>query len=167
MTIKIAIDIKELNIGGGFHIGDNNFGCPSGKKSSRPSSEDEINDADFEVVDEDEKGDEPDYSQKVPLGLPFAPQIPKELIGEKATRIFSKLYKKEILDENFQPLNLSACQKAYLAYQIACKLNINHVWKVFSEFWHMKPSVMRTRYNEAISSPSIAEFYEEIKECLQ
>ena len=31
----------------------------------------------------------------------------------------------------------------------------------------MKPSVMRTRYNEAISSPSIAEFYEEIKECLQ
>ena len=28
MTIKIAIDIKELNIGGGFHIGDNNFGCP-------------------------------------------------------------------------------------------------------------------------------------------
>ena len=153
MTIKIAIDIKELNIGGGFHIGDNNFGCPSGKKSSRPSSE-------------DEKGDE-HYSQKVPLGLPFAPQMPKELTGEKATRIFLKLYKKEILDENFQPLNLSACQKAYLAYQIACKLNINHVWKVFSEFWHMKPSVMRTRYNEAISSPSIAEFYEEIKECLQ
>lgn len=118
------------------------------------------------MVDEDEKGDE-HYSQKVPLGLPFAPQMPKELTGEKATRIFLKLYKKEILDENFQPLNLSACQKAYLAYQIACKLNINKVWKVFSEFWHMKPSVMRTRYNEAISSPSIAEFYEEIKECLQ
>ena len=37
MTIKIAIDIKELNIGGGFHIGDKNFDCHSGKKSSRPS----------------------------------------------------------------------------------------------------------------------------------
>ena len=164
MTIKIAINIENAH---GWHIGNNIFVGTSGKKTSGSSSEDNLNDADFEEVDEDEKGDEPDYSQKVPLGLPFAPQIPKELTGEKATRIFLKLYKKEILDENFQPLNLSACQKAYLAYQIACKLNINHVWKVFSEFWHMKPSVMRTRYNDAISSPSIAEFYEEIKECLQ
>ena len=167
MTIKIAIDIKELNIGGGFHIGDNNFGCPSGKKSSRPSSEDEINDTDFEVVDEDEKGDEPDYSQKVPLGLPFAPQIPKELTGEKATRIFLKLYKKEILDENFQPLNLSNYQKAYLAFQISVTLGINNVWKVFSRFWNMKPSVMRTRYNDALSMPSILDFGEKIKEYLR
>ena len=93
--------------------------------------------------------------------------MPKELTGEKATRIFLKLYKKEILDENFQPLNLSACQKAYLAYQIACKLNINKVWKVFSEFWHMKPSVMRTRYNDALSMPSILDFGEKIKEYLR
>lgn len=164
MVLKIAINIENAH---GWHFGNNIFGGTSGKKSSGSSSEDNLNDADFEVVDEDEKGDEPDYSQKVPLGLPFAPQIPKELTGEKATRIFLKLYKKEILDENFQPLNLSACQKAYLAYQIACKLDINHVWKVFSEFWHMKSSVMRTRYNEAISSHSIAEFQEKIKECLQ
>lgn len=163
MVLKIAINIENAH---GWHIGNNVFGGTSGKKSSGSSSEDNLNDADFEVVDEDEKGDEPDYSQKVPLGLPIAP-IPKELTGEKATRIFLKLYKKEILDENFQPLNLSACQKAYLAYQIACKLDINHVWKVFSEFWHMKSSVMRTRYNEAISSHSIAEFQEKIKECLQ
>lgn len=164
MVLKIAINIENAH---GWHIGNNIFGGTPGKNSSDSSAEDNLNDADFEVVDEDEKGDEPDYSQKVPLGLPFAPQIPKELTGEKATRIFLKLYKKEILDENFQPLNLSACQKAYLAYQIACKLDINHVWKVFSEFWHMKSSVMRTRYNEAISSHSIAEFQEKIKECLQ
>lgn len=164
MVLKIAINIENAH---GWHIGNNIFGGTPGKKSSGSSSEDNLNDADFEEVDEDEKGDEPDYSQKVPLGLPFAPQIPKELTGEKATRIFLKLYKKEILDENFQPHNLSACQKAYLAYKIACKLDINHVWKVFSEFWHMKSSVMRTRYNEAISSHSIAEFQEKIKECLQ
>lgn len=164
MVLKIAINIENAH---GWHIGNNIFGGTSGKNTSDSSAEDNLNDADFEVVDEDEKGDEPDYSQIVPLGLPFAPQIPKELTGEKAMRIFLKLYKKEILDENFQPLNLSACQKAYLAYQIACKLDINHVWKVFSEFWHMKSSVMRTRYNEAISSHSIAEFQEKIKECLQ
>ena len=79
-----------------------------------------------------------------------------------------KLYEKKILDEKFQPLNLSGCQKAYLAYQIAYKLGINNVWKVFSEFWGMKSSVMRTRYNEAISTQSIAKFDEKkIKECLQ
>lgn len=164
MVLKIAINIENAH---GWHIGNNIFSGTPGTKSSDSSSGDNLNDVDFEVVDEDGKGDEPDYSQKVPQGLPFIPQMPKEFTGEKATRIFLKLYKKEILDENFQPLNLSACQKAYLAYQIACELNINHVWKVFSEFWHMKPSVMRTRYNEAISSHSIAEFQERIEECLQ
>ncbi len=119
------------------------------------------------MVDEDEKSSKSADCPEVSPGLPFTPQLPKELKGEKAERILMKLYEKKILDENFQPLNLSGCQKAYLAYQIAYKLGINNVWKVFSEFWCMKPSVMRTRYNEAISTQSIAEFGEKIKECLR
>lgn len=78
-----------------------------------------------------------------------------------------RLYKEEILDENFQPLNLSGYQKAYLAFQISVALGINNVWKVFSGFWNMKPSVMRTRYNNALTMPSILDFGEKIKEYLR
>lgn len=95
--------------------------------------------------------------------LPFIPQLPEELKSEKAARILMRLYKEEILDENFQPLNLSGYQKAYLAYQISVALGINNVWKVFSRFWNMKPSVMRTRYNDALSMPSILDFGEKSK----
>ncbi len=34
-------------------------------------------------------------------------------------------------------------------------------------FWNMKPSVMRTRYNDALSMPSILDFGEKIKEYLR
>ena len=166
MTINLNVNFENAP---DWHFGNNIFGGSSDKASSGSSSDSNLNEADFEDVNEgqDKGEDKSGFSQKVMPLLPFIPQLPEELKSEKAARILMRLYKKEILDENFQPLNLSACQKAYLAYQIACKLNINNVWKVFSEFWHMKPSVMRTRYNEAISSHSIAEFYEEIKECLQ
>lgn len=47
MTIKIAINIENAH---GWHIGNNIFGGTSGKKSSGSSSEDNLNDADFELV---------------------------------------------------------------------------------------------------------------------
>lgn len=116
---------------------------------------------------QDKGEDKSGFSQKVMPLLPFIPQLPEELKSEKAARILMRLYKEEILDENFQPLNLSGYQKAYLAYQISVALGINNVWKVFSRFWNMKPSVMRTRYNDALSMPSILDFGEKIKEYLR
>lgn len=47
MTIKIAINIENAH---GWHIGNNIFGGTSGKNSSDSSSEDNLNDADFEEV---------------------------------------------------------------------------------------------------------------------
>lgn len=47
MTIKIAINIENAH---GWHIGNNIFCGNSGKESSGSSSEDNLNDADFEVV---------------------------------------------------------------------------------------------------------------------
>ena len=164
MNFNISIGVKNAN---GWHIGCNDIYVYPQNNPYRSSYAEDIEEADFEVVNEDEKsGKSADYPEVSP-GLPFTPQLPEELKGKKAKRILMKLYEKKILDENFQPLNLSGCQKAYLAYQIAYKLGINNVWKVFSEFWHMKASVMRARYNEAISTQSIAEFDKKIKECLQ
>lgn len=59
MTIKIAINIENAH---GWHIGNNIFGGNSGKKSSGSSSEDNLNDADFEVVDEEpQKAETPNF----------------------------------------------------------------------------------------------------------
>lgn len=58
MTIKIAINIENAH---GWHIGNNIFGGTSGKKSSGSSSEDNLNDADFEVVDEEPQKQKPQF----------------------------------------------------------------------------------------------------------
>ena len=88
--------------------------------------------------------------------------IPKELKGKKAQQILKSLYEYGILDENYQPVNLSGYQKGYLAYKLSIKLHITKLWKVFSQLWNMNPAVLRTRYNEAISMPSMGEFGDKI-----
>lgn len=154
MTINLNVNFENAP---DWHFGNNIFGGSSDKASSGSSSDSNLNEADFEDVNEgqDKGEDKSGFSQKVMPLLPFIPQLPEELKSEKAARILMRLYKEEILDENFQPLNLSNYQKAYLAFQISVTLAINNVWKVFSRFWNMKPSVMRTRYNDALSMPSI------------
>lgn len=166
MTINLNVNFENAP---DWHFGNNVFGGSSDKASSGSSSDSNLNEADFEDVNEvkDKGEDKSGFSQKVMLLLPFIPQLPEELKSEKAARILMRLYKEEILDENFQPLNLSNYQKAYLAFQISVTLGINNVWKVFSRFWNMKPSVMRTRYNDALSMPSILDFGEKIKEYLR
>lgn len=159
MTINLNVNFENAP---NWHLGHNIFGGFSDKASSDSSSDSNLNEADFEEVNEgkDKGEDTSGFSQEVMLRLPFVPQLPEELKSEKAARILMRLYKEEILDENFQPLNLSSYQKAYLAYQISVALEINNVWKVFSRFWNMKPSVMRTRYNTALTMPSILDFGE-------
>ena len=49
MELKIAINIENAH---GWHIGNNIFGSSFEKKSSDSSSGDNLNDADFEVVDD-------------------------------------------------------------------------------------------------------------------
>lgn len=154
MTIKIAIDIKELNIGGGFHIGDNNFGCPSGKKSSRPSSEDEINDADFEVVDEEPQKTEAPISGYVGRSV----TLPAQLKSKKAKKILTGLVRINVLDENFQPNNLTWYTRGYLARRIADTLEISNVWVFFGDFWHLDSATLRTKYNESLGMKKTFEF---------
>ena len=78
-----------------------------------------------------------------------------------------RLLSRQAISVQEYEISLSNYQKAYLAFQISVALGINNVWKVFSRFWNMKPSVMRTRYNDALSMPSILDFGEKIKEYLR
>ena len=127
----------------------------------RQSFEDILEDVDFEVVDEEE--DDGADSMQVAVGTH---QLPAELNTEKAKRVLEELCDIGVLDEDYQPLNLSWYKRGYLAYQIALKLGINNVWTVFANFWHVSASTLRTKYNESKDMPSMADFDEKIKDIL-
>lgn len=73
-----------------------------------------MTEADFENVDEVDKRNNKKASSITKLFLPHRPTVPKELKGEKAQQILKSLYEYGILDENFQPVNLSGYQKGIL-----------------------------------------------------
>ena len=161
-----------LNFNGDIHVGGVNLGNVVNFNPSHDAarerykrddfSDSEVTETDFEDIDEENKGNKKKASGITKLFLPHKRNIPKELKGEKAQQILKSLYEYGILDETFQPVNLSGYQKGYLAYKLSIKLHIAKLWKVFSQLWDMNPAVLRTRYNEAISMPSMGEFGDKI-----
>ena len=151
MTIKIALNIENAH---GWHIGNNIFGGNSGKKSSGSSSEDNLNDADFEVVDEEPQKAETPISGYV--GRSAA--LPAQLKSKKAKKILAGLVRINVLDENFQPNNLTWYARGYLARRIADTLEIANVWVFFGNFWHLDSATLRTKYNMALSMKKTLEF---------
>lgn len=98
MELKIAINIENAH---GWHIGNNIFGGSFEKKSSDSSSGDNLNDADFEVVDDEPRKAEPPISGYVGRSV----VLPAQLKSEKAKKILTGLVRINVLDENFQPSN--------------------------------------------------------------
>ena len=85
---------------------------------------------------------------------------------EKALRVLRALRDIQLLDEDFQPLHLSWAQKGYLAYQIAFKLDIAHVWVVMGAFWHLSAKALKSARERAMNMPSISSFDKKIKPIL-
>lgn len=85
---------------------------------------------------------------------------------EKALRVLQALRDIQLLDEDFQPLHLSWAQKGYLAYQIAFKLDIAHVWVVMGAFWHLSAKALKSGRNRAMNMPLIIDFDKKIKPIL-
>lgn len=151
MTIKIAINIENAH---GWHIGNNIFGGTPGKNSSDSSAEDNLNDADFEVVDEKPQKTEPPISGYVGRSV----TLPAQLKSKKAKKILEELVDIGVLKENFQPNNLTWYIRGYLARRIADTLEISNVWVIFGDFWHLDSATLRTKYNESLGMKKTLEF---------
>lgn len=143
MVLKIAINIENAH---GWHIGNNIFGGTPGKNSSDSSAEDNLNDADFEVVDEKPQKTEPPISGYVGRSV----TLPAQLKSKKAKKILEELVDIGVLKENFQPNNLTWYIRGYLARRIADTLEISNVWVIFGDFWHLDSATLRTKYNESL-----------------
>lgn len=152
MELKIAINIENAH---GWHIGNNIFGGSFEKKSSDSSSGDNLNDADFDVVDDEPRKAEPPISGYVGRSV----VLPAQLKSEKAKKILMGLVRIDVLDENFQPSSKLTCYtRGYLARRIADALEISNVWVFFGDFWHLKSSTLRSKYNEPLGMKKTLEF---------
>ena len=152
MELKIAINIQNAH---GWHIGNNIFGGSFEKKSSDSSSGDNLNDADFDVVDDEPRKAEPPISGYVGRSV----VLPAQLKSEKAKKILMGLVRIDVLDENFQPSSKLTCYtRGYLARRIADALEISNVWVFFGDFWHLKSSTLRSKYNESLGMKKTLEF---------
>lgn len=151
MVLKIAINIENAH---GWHIGNNIFGGTPGKNSSDSSAEDNLNDADFEVVDEKPQKTEPPISGYVGRSV----TLPAQLKSKKAKKILEELVDIGVLKENFQPNNLTWYIRGYLARRIADTLEISNVWVIFGDFWHLDSATLRTKYNESLGMKKTFEF---------
>lgn len=152
MELKIAINIENAP---GWRFGDTIFGGSSEKKSSDSSSGDNLNDADFDVVDDEPRKAEPPISGYVGRSV----VLPAQLKSEKAKKILMGLVRIDVLDENFQPSSKLTCYtRGYLARRIADALEISNVWVFFGDFWHLKSSTLRSKYNESLGMKKTLEF---------
>lgn len=151
MVLKIAINIENAH---GWHIGNNIFGGTPGKNSSDSSAEDNLNDADFEVVDEKPQKTDPPISGYVGRSV----TLPAQLKSKKAKKILEELVDIGVLKENFQPNNLTWYIRGYLARRIADTLEISNVWVIFGDFWHLDSATLRTKYNESLGMKKTLEF---------
>lgn len=158
MELKIAINIENAH---GWHIGNNIFGSSFEKKSSDSSSGDNLNDADFEVVDDEPRKDGEPRKADPPISgyVGRSVVLPAQLKSEKAKKILTGLVRINVLDENFLPSNnLTYFNKGYLARRIADALDISNVWAFFGDFWHLNSATLRTKYNMALSMKKTLEF---------
>jgi len=70
--------------------------------------------------------------------------IPDVLSTPESKALCNKLYEADIVDVQWQPIDLSNAEKGTLAEYIAEKLNIRNKWKLFGNLWKMDSETLRT-----------------------
>lgn len=94
-------------------------------------------------------------------------KMPGELDTEQARLLLQNLQKNGVLDENFQPLELSTSESAVLAYQMSDVLGIKDVWKVYSSLWGTSANALRAAYNRGMEQKKTLKFLDEINPFLR
>ena len=89
--------------------------------------------------------------------------IPKQLQGEYAERLKQNLMDAGMIDDDWQPCNLSNTEAALLARFISEKIHMNDVWKVFGLLWNVNPESLRSYFNKALDQKKSLVFQEKMK----
>ena len=68
-----------------------------------------------------------------------------------------------LLNEDWQPLDLSGTERALVAKAVSEHLNINEVWQVFGQLWGEKPETLRSYLNKALDQKKSLKFQDLLK----
>lgn len=92
--------------------------------------------------------------------------VPDKLKTEEAEEIMEDLVDTGILDEDWQPNNLSGAERALVAKAVCDRLDINETWQVFGKLWNEKPETLRAYLNKALAQRKSLKFQDRIKNIL-
>lgn len=93
-------------------------------------------------------------------------KIPNELMTEEAMKIKESLMEEGMIDENWQPLNLSGSECALLAKKISERLDFDDMWQTFGNLWNKKTETLRSYFNKALCQQKSLEFQDRLKRVL-
>ena len=88
-------------------------------------------------------------------------ELPPQLCTEKAMALWQKAQQAGIVDDCYQPVNLSRTEAALLAYEMATRLGISNKWKIFESLWCRNN--MRIDYNNAMNQQKTQKFLDRLK----
>lgn len=69
-----------------------------------------------------------------------------KLKTDKAMEEFAKIQKAGMLDEQFQPINLTRAQMGCIVIRMGSILGLDAQWKDFGNLWHIDSELLRTQF---------------------
>ena len=92
--------------------------------------------------------------------------VPDVLNTDKAQTIKQKIARAGMLDEKWQPIDLSGPECAILAKVICEHLKIDEVWQVFGGLSGQNPTTLRSYFNRAMNQKKTLDFQDKLKKSL-
>ena len=91
--------------------------------------------------------------------------LPARLSTDKAMLMWQRLQQAGLIDDHYQPVNLSRTLSAVLAFDISEFLGLREKWKIFETLWGKKN--LRSDYNSALFQPKSIDFRDRLKQILK
>ena len=93
--------------------------------------------------------------------------IPDDLMTPQAQDLLAKLVRAGLLDEHWQPRNLSIAERGELAATVAERLKLKAHWQLFGRLWGDNPETLRTGCSKAQGQRKNIKFQDVIKQALK
>lgn len=112
--------------------------------------------------------DSPEYGTAVaPSAAESSTSLPVELQSVQATFLLEKLSEAGLLDTEGRPNGLTGTERSLLIKALSDRLGILSPWKVFGEWWGIKPESLRAFYNKALNLHKSMDFQDRLKAVLK
>ena len=124
------------------------------------ASQDDVCEADFEVVVDEEYSDAEDKSKEE---VTKVAAIPQELSTPQGIDWLHKMQNAGVLDENYQPASqLTVAQMGCLVMKAQYELDLSTCWKDFSQLWNINKEKLRMGFANGQYTKQTVEYNKKI-----